>query len=70
MGDSICLLNDSLEDWDRNQSLDRYVHIFPSKKGEIIEKINNQACIYNAYSVILANAIGGFFGKINQLKKL
>ena len=31
--------------------------MFPSKEGEIIEKIDNQASIYNSYSVTLANVI-------------
>ena len=44
--------------------------MFPSKEGEIIEKIDNQASIYNSYSVTLANVIIEFLGKINQLKNL
>ena len=44
--------------------------MFPSKEGEIIEKIDNQASIYNSYSVTLANVIIEFMGKINQLKNL
>ncbi len=44
--------------------------MFPSKEGEIIEKIDNQASIYNSYSVTLANVIIEFLGKINKLKNL
>ena len=42
--------------------------MFPSKEGEIVDKIDNQASIYNSYSVTLANIIVDFLEKINQLK--
>ena len=44
--------------------------MFPSKEGEIVDKIDNQASIYNSYSVTLANIIVDFLEKINQLKNL
>ena len=44
--------------------------MFPSKEGEIVDKIDNQASIYNSYSVTLANVVVEFLGKINQLKNL
>ena len=44
--------------------------MFPSKVGEIVDKIDNQASIYNSYSVTLANVVVEFLGKINQLKNL
>ena len=44
--------------------------MFPSKEGEIVDKIDNQASIYNSYSVTLANVIVDFLEKINQLKNL
>ncbi|MBU9079396.1 site-specific integrase, partial [Erysipelatoclostridium sp. MSK.7.34] len=52
------------------QTLNRYSHMFPSKEGEIVDKIDNQASIYNSYSVTLANIIVDFLEKINQLKNL
>jgi len=44
--------------------------MFPSKEGEIVDKIDNQASIYNSYSVTLANVIVDFLEKVNQLKNL
>lgn len=44
--------------------------MFPSKEGEIVDKIDNQASIYNSYSVTLANIIVDFLEKVNQLKNL
>ena len=35
-----------------------------------MDKIDNQASIYNSYSVTLANIIVDFLEKVNQLKNL
>ena len=70
LGADICVICSRLGHKDRNQTLNRYSHMFPSKEGEIVDKIDNQASIYNSYSVTLANIIVDFLEKINQLKNL
>lgn len=70
LGADICVICSRLGHKDRNQTLNRYSHMFPSKEGEIVDKIDNQASIYNSYSVTLANVIVDFLEKINQLKNL
>ena len=70
LGADICVICSRLGHKDRNQTLNRYSHMFPSKEGEIVDKIDNQASIYNSYSVTLANVIVDFLEKVNQLKNL
>lgn len=70
LGADICVVCDRLGHRDRNQTLNRYSHMFPSKEKQIIEKIDEQASIFDKYSPTLASVVLEFIEKINQLHDL
>lgn len=70
LGADICVVCDRLGHRDRNQTLNRYSHMFPSKEKQIVEKIDEQASIFDKYSPTLASVVLEFIEKINQLHDL
>lgn len=70
LGGDICVICDRLGHKDRNQTLNRYSHMLPSRETEIVNKMNEQASIFNKCSPTLANVVLEFYEKINQLQGL
>lgn len=70
LGADICVVCDRLGHKDRNQTLNRYSHMFPSKEKSIVEKIDAQASIFNEYSQTLASLTIEFLERINDLQDL
>lgn len=70
LGADICVICDRLGHKDRNQTLNRYAHMFPSRESEIVAKIDAQASIFNRYNLTLASIVLEFIEKINQLQNL
>ena len=68
LGGDICVICDRLGHKDRNQTLNRYSHMLPSRETEIVNKMNEQASIFNKCSPTLANVVLEFYEKINQLQ--
>ena len=59
-----------MEEMINNMNFSEIVNDYFLAKERIVVIIDNQASIYNSYSVTLANVIVDFLEKINQLKNL
>lgn len=70
LGADICVVCDRLGHKDRNQTLNRYSHMFPSREKSIVEQIDAQASIFNEYNQNLASIVVEFLEKINNLQDL
>lgn len=66
LGADICVICDRLDHKNRNQTLNRYAYMFPSRESEIVTKIDAQASIFNRYNLNLASIVLEFIEKINQ----
>ena len=59
-----------MEEMINNMNFSEIVNDYFLAKEKIVVIIDNQASIYNSYSVTLANVIVDFLEKVNQLKNL